>query len=459
MKKNELTAWLIYGRTEPAAPAGFAASWRAARKAFRFEGKAGEAALVLDGPSPSLLLGVSAPDLERAVFEAALRAVETARRQKLVGVVLGGVRAAHHEVALRGLAAGRYAFRIGGESPLPPKTRLVGASPVASARAQVIAAAASLARTLVNLPPGEKYPERIVRRIGEELRGDRAGVTITSWNERKLAKEKCGGITAVGRGSANPPRLLRLDWKPRGARRHIVLVGKGITFDAGGLNIKPFEGMKTMKCDMAGAAAVVGAFQAAVRLRIPVRLTALCGFAENMLGAAAYKPGDVLTIRGGKTVEVLNTDAEGRLLLADLLDIACALEPDAIVDCATLTGACMVALGEEIAGVFGSSSELVSALVHAGGSAGELLWPMPLNRDFREKMRGEISDLKNIGGRYGGACTAAAFLSEFTGDRAWAHIDLAGPSFREVGTSGRPAGGTGFGVATLVYWLMQGARA
>ncbi len=460
MKKQELTAWVVYGKSAPTAPAGFAASWRTALKQFKFGGRAGETALVLDGPSPSLLLGVDASDAERAVFEAAIRAVETARRQKLASVVLGGVRPAHHDAAVRGLAAGRYQFRIGGEPALPPETRVLGASPTTVARAQVVAASAALARTFVNLPPGEKYPDRLVRRIVAELKKDRIpGLKVQTWDEKKLARERCGGITSVGVGSSNPPRLLRLDWSPRGAKRHIVLVGKGVTFDSGGLNIKPFEGMKTMKCDMAGAAAVVGAFQAAARLRIPVRLTALCGFAENMLGANAYKPGDVLTIRSGKTVEVLNTDAEGRLLLADLLDIASGLKADAIVDCATLTGACVVALGEEIAGVFGSSSPLVSALVHAGGTAGELLWPMPLNRDFREKMKGEISDLKNIGGRYGGASSAAAFLSEFVGDSTWAHIDLAGPAFRESGSAGRPSGATGFGVATLVNWLADGARA
>lgn len=468
MKKKELLAWFIDGAKIAQAPKGYAAVWQSYRKQFSFKGKAGESAIVWDGEAPTLLLGVAAEDKTRAVFEAAVRAVEIAKREKFSAVVLGGVSASHRDVALRGMEAGRYSFRITKEKPsVAPSVRVLGATSAEMRRAAEVAEAAAFARTLVNLPPAEKFPAKLVARIMAEVRARQAGrrvprragnVRVEVWDEKRLRSERCGGILAVGKGSARPPRLLKLTWSPRGAREHIVLVGKGVTFDSGGLNIKPFEGMKTMKCDMSGAAAVTGAFLAAVRMGLNVRITVLAGFAENMLGGEAFKPGDVLSMRSGKTVEVLNTDAEGRLVLGDLLDIAAGLKSDAIVDCATLTGACVVALGEEIAGLFSTSTPLMEDLRAAGDAAGELVWPLPLNRDFLEKLKGDISDLKNIGGRYGGASSAAAFLAEFAGSGAWAHIDLAGPAFRESGASGRPHGGTGFGVATLTAFLERRAR-
>jgi leucyl aminopeptidase len=273
-------------------------------------------------------------------------------------------------------------------------------------------------------------------------------------DEKELEADGCGGIVGVGRGSANPPRLVQLTYKPRGAKAHLALVGKGITYDSGGLSIKPAGSMMTMKCDMAGAASVVAATFAIAELGLPIAVTTYAPMAENMVSGTSTRPGDVITMYGGKTVEVLNTDAEGRLVLADALVKATEDKADVIVDVATLTGACQVALGDRVAGVMGNDDELIGTIRSAGERVGEALWQLPIPDEMGEKVRGntKIADLaQHNTERWGGALYAAAFLREFVGENTWAHIDIAGPAFNEKGAYGYVTpGGTGMSVATLV---------
>jgi leucyl aminopeptidase len=231
----------------------------------------------------------------------------------------------------------------------------------------------------------------------------------------------------------------------------LAFVGKGVTFDSGGLSIKPTDGMKTMKCDMAGAATVLGAMQAIAQLKLPVNVVGLCGLVENMLSGNSYKLGDVLKARSGKTIEVLNTDAEGRLVLADVLDVALQHQPAKIVDLATLTGACVVALGNDVAGLMTNNQPWADAVKAAGDATGEQLWQLPMFAEYGEQIRSEVADIKNVGeGRWGGAITAAKFLEEFVAGKPWVHLDIAGPAFLESSKSWLDAGGSGFGVRTLV---------
>jgi leucyl aminopeptidase len=229
-----------------------------------------------------------------------------------------------------------------------------------------------------------------------------------------------------------------------------------VTFDSGGLSIKPTDGMKTMKCDMAGAATVVGAMQAIAKLKLPVNVMGLCGLVENMLGGAAYKLGDVLHARSGKTIEVLNTDAEGRLVLADVLDVCCERKPGKIIDLATLTGACVVALGTDVAGLMTNNSDWGDSVRKSGENVGEPLWPLPMFAEFGDQIKSDIADIKNVGdGRWGGAITAAKFLEEFVQGKPWVHLDIAGPAFYDSPRPWLDAGGSGMFVRTLVEVARQ----
>jgi leucyl aminopeptidase len=280
-------------------------------------------------------------------------------------------------------------------------------------------------------------------------------VRVTVLDEKQLLAGGFGGIIGVGQGSANPPRLVQLTYKPRGAKSHLGLVGKGITYDSGGLTIKTAVGMQTMKSDMAGAAAVVNATLAIAELGLPVAVTTFVPMAENMPSGHATRPGDVLTMYGGTTVEVLNTDAEGRLVLADALVLASEATPDLLLDVATLTGACETALGDRVAGILGNDDDLVTRTVDAARRVGEALWPLPIAEEMTTKVRtySKVADLMqhNVD-LYGGALYAAAFLKEFVDEGLpWAHLDIAGPSFNGRGAYGHvPSGGTGIAVATLV---------
>jgi len=261
-----------------------------------------------------------------------------------------------------------------------------------------------------------------------------------------------GGILGVNRGSTQQPRFVQLTYKPNKSNgKHIILVGKGITFDAGGLSIKTAQGMATMKCDMGGAAAVLGAMIAIGQIAPNTKVTGLMPLTDNMLGGDATRPGDVLHIKNGKTVEVLNTDAEGRLILADALSVASNMKADAIVDLATLTGACMVALGSQYAGLMGTDDSLINAIENAAQQTGERVWHLPLPDEYRSQLDSNIADVKNIGSNWGGALTAGLFLKEFVSEGIpWAHLDIAGPAFADAAWGEHPKGGTGFGVRLLI---------
>lgn len=323
-------------------------------------------------------------------------------------------------------------------------------------RGRATGAAVAFARELVNEPGGT---------LTSTVLGERAlamaaevGIEAEAWGPDRIREERLGGILAVNQGSVEEPRLIKLTHKPEGATKKLAFVGKGITFDSGGLSIKPADGMMTMKCDMGGAAAVLGAMMAIGTLAPNVEVTCFVVSTDNMTGGAAIRPGDVFTARNGKTVEVLNTDAEGRLVLADGLSLAAELEPDVIVDCATLTGACMVALGGEIAGHMGNNDELNATVLGAAADAGETAWGLPLHKGYREQLDSKVADLKNIGaGRYGGAITAGLFLQEFVDDTPWVHIDLAGPAFGDKAAGEISVGGSGYGVMTLVELAIASA--
>jgi leucyl aminopeptidase len=320
-----------------------------------------------------------------------------------------------------------------------------------------VAEAVCVARDLVNEPGGTLTPPAFADRTVEL--GSTYGFEVEVLDEDAIREAGMGGLLGVNRGSDIPARFLELRWTPDGkSRGTVALVGKGVTFDSGGLSIKPSEGMMNMKGDMAGGAAVVGAFCALGAARPKVEVRGYVPLTDNMTGGDATRLGDVLRISNGKTVEVHNTDAEGRLILADALSRASAEGPDAIVDLATLTGACMVALGTTHAGVMGTSEPWLDQVRDAAERAGERVWPLPLPDEWRSSLDSEIADMKNIGGRFGGASIAGLFLKEFVGEGIpWAHIDIAGPSFVDTETPTDRKGATGFGVRTLVA-LLRGYR-
>ncbi|MDX6324860.1 MAG: leucyl aminopeptidase [Nocardioidaceae bacterium] len=384
---------------------------------------------------------------------------------------------------LEGYLLGSYAFTAYRSEPAEDRpAEVVVLSDLARADdvidaftvAQVVVDAVSATRDWVNTPPGDLTPPAFADAVTARTkahngsrstakasskdparRPDRPGkVTATVYDEADLEERGCGGILGVGRGSDSPPRMVRLSYRPAGAKAHLALVGKGITYDSGGLSIKPGSSMATMKMDMAGAAAVVNTTLAVADLGLPVQVTAFAPMAENMINGSATRPGDVLTMYGGRTVEVLNTDAEGRLILADALVHALEEKPDLVVDVATLTGACVVALGDRVTGLFGNDDTVIGGLEDAAARAGEVLWHMPIPDEMGEKVRNnsKVADLaQHNSERWGGASYAAAFLREFVEELPWAHLDIAGPAFNEKAAYGYvPTGGTGVMVATLV---------
>ncbi|HET8680936.1 MAG TPA: leucyl aminopeptidase family protein [Micromonosporaceae bacterium] len=369
--------------------------------------------------------------------------------------------------AVRALAEGAwlaaYRFRLGrepaGGGPALRRLTLAVADPAgyedALAEAQVVARATALARDLTNMPSQTKTPAWLAAQVVKAA-GQLPGLRVTVREPAELAAAGFGGILAVGGGSRRGPRLVEVAWRPRGARLHVVLVGKGITFDTGGISIKPRDAMKLMRKDMAGAAAVTAAAIGAAELRLPVRVTALAPLAENMVSGSAYRPGDVVHHYGGLTTEVRSTDAEGRVVLGDALAYAVArLRPDVLVDLATLTGAGTVALGKRTAAVYGERDDLVAALVAAGAETGEQLWRMPLVEDYVPALAGDDADLNNAANIGAGSVTAALYLREFAGaarDR-WAHLDMSAPAWSDSVDGELPKGATGFGVRTLLRWL------
>jgi leucyl aminopeptidase len=315
---------------------------------------------------------------------------------------------------------------------------------------RILGETVNLTRQLVNEPPSRIYPESFAAEAAKFA--EECGLDIEVWDERRLDQERCGALLAVGRGSARPPRLVVLRHSGgETADPLLALVGKGVTFDSGGLSLKTGDSMKTMKCDMAGAATVLGAMQAIARLELPINVIGLAGLVENLPGGESYKVGDVVTTRSGKTVEVLNTDAEGRLVLADVLDVAVERGAEKLIDLATLTGACVVALGNDVAGLMSNHQAWCDIVKSAADACGEPAWQLPMFAAYAQEIRSKVADLKNVGeGRWGGAITAAKFLEEFVRGKPWVHIDIAGPAFLENAKPWADAGGTGALVRTLV---------
>ncbi|REF34934.1 leucyl aminopeptidase [Thermasporomyces composti] len=402
------------------------------------------------------------PEALRRAAGAAVRAL--AGRADTVALALTDADPTTVGVLAEGALLGAYSYdryrSDNGERPRPVSAVTVLTShrrdketKAALERAQTIARAVNLARDWVNTSPSDLYPAV----FAEEARaaGKRAGLSVEILDEKALEAGGYGGILGVGKGSQRPPRLVRLSYRPSRATKHLAFVGKGITFDTGGISLKPSDAMITMKSDMSGAAAVIAAAAAVADLGLPVAVTAWAPMAENMPSGSAQRPSDVLRIYGGKTVEVLNTDAEGRLVLADAIVRAGEdkPKPDVIVDVATLTGACVVALGPRVFGIMANDDDLRAKVHQIAERVGEDGWPLPIPEGTRERLQSKVADLANVSTqRQGGALVAASFLEAFVADGIrWAHLDIAGPAFNESGPWGyTPAGGTGCGVRTLV---------
>ncbi|HEY2271867.1 MAG TPA: leucyl aminopeptidase family protein [Jatrophihabitantaceae bacterium] len=356
---------------------------------------------------------------------------------------------------VEGLALGGYRYSLATGAPRPKRTvELADVTDAEAVEAGVRAAEATAwARDLANTPSSVKTPAWLGRQAADVLPA--FGVDVEVHDPDWLAEHGFGGVLAVGAGSSGPPCLIEASWRPRGSARgpHVVLVGKGITFDTGGLNIKLGEGMKTMKTDMSGGAAVLAAIRLVAAERVPVRVTALVPAAENAFGASSYRPGDVVRHVGGRTSEITNTDAEGRIVMADALAYAAArLRPSVLVDVATLTGAMKVALGLHTGGLFATSDDLAAQLTRAGDAAGEPLWRMPLSAEYESSLDSDVADANNAPGNPG-AITAALFLQHFTGGLPWAHLDIAGPGRAAKDDGMFSKGATGFGARLLARWI------
>ena len=358
--------------------------------------------------------------------------------------------------SVEGWHLGNYRFKTYKSDPRPSKLQRVlildADNDELLQRASARAVATLTARDLINEPASELWPEVLVERAREIA--DVSGLELTVFDENELTERGFGGLLAVAQGSSRPPRLIQLRYVPKGSSGKVAIVGKGVTFDSGGLSLKDAKSMETMKTDMSGGAAVIGAMGALPKLDVGVEVIALVPTTENMPGGSAIKPGDVITHYGGKTAEVLNTDAEGRLILADALAFASEQDPDAIVDVATLTGAMMVALGKKAAGYFTNDERLGEEIEGAASASGERVWRMPLFDDYRSDLDSDIADIKNIGARWGGAIFAALYLRDFVGNGIpWGHLDIAGPGRSESEHDEVTKGGTGFAARTLVAWL------
>jgi leucyl aminopeptidase len=359
-----------------------------------------------------------------------------------------------------GLLLGAYRFRkyrTTGEQQPPPDRAIVLTHTApgkdlkdALRRAETVCTAVALTRDLSNTPASDMYPAELA--ASAQAVAEASGLTVEVLTEKALRKGGYGGLLGVGGGSMHPPRLIRLAYASPRAKKTIALIGKGVTFDSGGLSLKPAAAMEWMKADMSGAAAVIATMQVIAALKPRVNVIGYAPAAENMPGGTAIRPSDVLTLRGGKTVEVVNTDAEGRLILADAISRACEDDPDVLVDVATLTGAQLVALGSRTGAVMANDDDLRAAIVDAAGRAGEAMWPMPLPPELRPSLDSTIADLSNLGERMGGMLVAGLFLKEFVAEGVrWAHVDIAGPAYNQGEAFGyTPKGGTGAAVRTLV---------
>jgi len=457
----------------PASPATIDAAWCRARG---FTGKLGET-IALPGENGRTVVAVGLGERDELTTTRLRRAAgclgRAASRELHIATTLAsatGLGADGTQAVTEGLLLASYRFTRhksssnGNSSDLAPgvappsglsRITLVGgpagAATKGAARGQAMAAATALARDLANEPAGSLTPTDLANAAVEA--GRAAGLKVTVWDEKKCATERLGGILGVAAGSDEPCRFVRLEYTPKAAKTRgtLALVGKGITFDSGGLSLKSGEGMMTMKSDMSGAAAVLAAMAALPAFAPPVRVVGYLCCTENMPSGKATKPGDVLVTRNGKTIEVLNTDAEGRLVLADGLAVAVEERPDAVVDIATLTGAIVSALGKKVAGVMGTSEPLIEQARAAGDRVGEPLWPLPIPEEYRSQIDSEVADMKNIGsGPQNGAITGAMVLKEFVGDVPWAHLDIAGTARTESDDSFVSKGCTGWGARLLI---------
>jgi leucyl aminopeptidase len=417
------------------------------------------------GPSSILFVGVgNANQLDRGkAYELGAtilrRLVDVARPRLVIsldGIVCEELQDSVVAGALSG-CEGQSLYLSEPKLHAPQEIAWVGFSEVAIQSGAVLGESVNLTRRLINEPPNFMYPDSFANTATAVA--DQVGLEIEVWDEKKLQAEGCRAILAVGAGSSRPPRLVIL--RHQGApslQANVAIVGKGVTFDSGGLSIKPTDGMVDMKCDMAGAATILGVMSAIKRLNLPINVVGICGLAENMISGDSYKLGDVIEARNGTTIEILNTDAEGLVVLADALDVAIQHKPLAIIDLATLTGACMVALGRDTAGLMTNDEPLCQELTAASKQEGELVWQLPMFELFNEQIKSKIADIKNTGdARWGGAITAAKFLERFVDGVAWVHVDIAGPAYAESPKPHRDAGATGFMLRTLVRWLQTRA--
>jgi leucyl aminopeptidase len=452
-------------------PEPLAASIRDAARRSGFRGRDRETSAAAGRDGSWLLVGLGRPPaslarlrraLRRAVGESASRS-----RSRLLLVFGAGFTEATLRAMLPHLALADYAFeryksapkkvRTAGDTTavvVPPETVGLAALSAAAREAAIVAEAVSWARDLGNTPANDLGPAELARAAREA--GRRDGVKIRVLGKAEIGAQKMAGLLAVNAGSVRPPAFVIADYRPASPRGTAVLVGKGITFDSGGISIKPSASMGEMKYDMMGAATVLACVRAAKALKLPVRVIALAPTTENLPSGSATRPGDILRFRNGKTVEVDNTDAEGRLVLADALTYAAKFRADVIIDYATLTGAVLVALGHECAALFTGDETVAADLLAAGEVTGERLWRLPLWDDYRENLRSEWADMKNTGGRQGGTINAAVFLKEFVpAGVPWAHLDVAGVAHFEKEHAGYAAGATGFGVALTMEFLKK----
>jgi leucyl aminopeptidase len=441
---------------------------RPALAAAGFEGKPGQTLVVPSATGPALIaVGMGDDDVTAAgLRNAAAALVRAAGKRTSIATSLADLASVDSATAAQAVVEGALlaAYRYHGLKTEPPSpglqelTLVVGEGRAAGAkvgaeRGSVTAAAAGLARDLANTPPGH-LTARMIADKAVALGADH-GLGVEVFNKDQLVAMGCGGMVGVNKGSAEPPRVVRLTYAPRNPRGHLVLVGKGVMFDSGGLSLKTNDGMKTMKMDMSGAAAVLAAMTTLRALKCKSAVTGYMMCTDNMPSGSALNVGDVLTFRNGKTAEIHNTDAEGRLVLADGLSLGVEAKPDAIVDIATLTGAVMGALGLKMAGVFGNDQPLVERVKTAALDVDEAVWQLPLERRYRKLIDSNVADMKNVGGPYGGAIIAALFLSEFVGDTPWAHLDMAGPMDSDSDDGWVSRGATGFGTRLLIQLALD----
>ncbi|MEM6335494.1 MAG: leucyl aminopeptidase [Bacteroidota bacterium] len=440
-----------------------------------FTGKA-DSSLVLypaDGPKRLVLLGLGAsPDVETLRKQAGVAArLAAGKKATTVSVQWPDLDLADADVAeaiAEGLVLGGYRFdryRTTQEEPPAIIEALVwvGApdgTVEASEQGRILGEATSFARDLVNTSPGDQSATDLA--MAAKRSADAHGYEAQVWSMGEIIQEGMGGLLAVNRGSEEPPTFTRLEWKPADAvnEQPIVLVGKGIVFDTGGLSLKPSSGMEKMKGDMGGAAAVIGGIEAVARLKLPVWVIALVPSTDNRPGKNAYVPGEVITMHSGATVEVLNTDAEGRMILADALSFAKRFEPELVIDFATLTGAQVIALGPLAAAIMTNEDDGAEArtqrVIDAGQRSGDRVWPLPMFAGYKKLLESDVADLKNVGGRAAGTITAGKFLEHFT-DYPWVHVDIAGPSFANATEGYATKGGTGFGVRLIARMIQDRA--